>query len=183
MLNQINFPPSERNYKKNQPKLPPSNFRDVNCITQHMPFEQDVFVARMEIRFKKVTVESDQESKLENNLQGPKRRKDIAFSNPIHVDKLDLLKRKSQIPNPTVNPQIPPNIPSVIEKTIINQKKHVPTKEQDKIPMNIEQSIPLDKEPLVIPQSLLAVPSFYRPPRKPPKEVPKPMKKKILTKL
>ena len=34
-----NFPPIERDYKENQPKLPPNNSRDVNCITQHMPFE------------------------------------------------------------------------------------------------------------------------------------------------
>ena len=41
-----NFPPSKRDYKENPPKLPLSNSRDVNCITQHMPFEQDVFATR-----------------------------------------------------------------------------------------------------------------------------------------
>ena len=44
--------------------------------------------------------------------------------------------------------------------------------------MNVEQSTPLDKEPTVILQPLLVIPSFYRPPRKPPKEAPKPVKKR-----
>ena len=57
-----NFPPSERDYKENQPKLPPNNSRDVNCITQHMPFEQDMFTTRAGTRLRKVTEESDQES-------------------------------------------------------------------------------------------------------------------------
>ena len=116
-----NFPPSERDYKENQPNLPPKNSRDVNYITQHMLFEQDVFATRAGTQFRKVIEESDQKSEPESNLQGPKKRKDIIFSNPISVDELDMLKEKSQIPNPTVSPQIPPNIPNMVEKTINNQ--------------------------------------------------------------
>ena len=124
-----NFLPSERNYKENQPKLPLNNSRDVNCITQHMPFEQDVFATRAGTQFRKVTEESDQESEPGSNLQGPKKRKDINFSNPICVDDLDLLKGKSQIPNPIVSPQIPPNIPNMVEKLINNQHEPVLSKE------------------------------------------------------
>ena len=123
------FPPSERDYKENHPKLPLNNSRDINCITQHMPFKQDVFATRARTRFRKVTEESDQESECESNLQGPKKRKDITFSNPIRVDELDMLKEKSQIPNPTVNPQIPPIISNTVEKPIYNQQELVLSKE------------------------------------------------------
>ena len=133
-----------------------------------MPFEQDVFATRAGTRFRKVIEESDQESEPESNLQGPKKRKDIIFSNPIHVDELDILKKKLQIPNPTVNPQIPPNISNMVEKPINNQQEPILSKEQDKILVNVEQNTPLEKKARAIPP--LVVPSFYRPPRKPPKE-------------
>ena len=132
------FPSSKRNYKENQPKLPPNNSRDVNCITQHMPFEQDVFATKAETRFRKVTKESELESEPESNLQGSKKRKDITFSNPIRINELDMLKEKSRIPNPSVSLQIPSNIPNMVEKTINNQHEPVLSKEQDKIPVNIE---------------------------------------------
>ena len=89
-----------------------------------------------------------------------------------------MLKEKSRIPNPSVSPQIPPNIPNMVENTINNQQEHVLSKKQDKIPINVEQSTPVDKEPPVITQPPLVVPSFYRTPRKPPKKVPKPIKKR-----
>ena len=94
-----------------------------------------------------------------------------------------MLKEKSQIPNPTVSPQIPPNIPNMVEKTINNQQESVLSKEQDKILVNVEQSIPLNKEPSVLTQPPLVIPSFYKPPRKPPKEVPNLLRKRSIVEL
>ena len=148
-----------------------------------MPFEQDVFATRAETQFRKVIEESDQESEPESNLQGPKKRKDNTFSNPIRVDELNVLKEKSQIPNPTVSPQIPPNIPNMVEKPTNNQQEPVLSKEQDKILVNVEQSTLVDKKPHVITQPPLVVSSFYKPPRKPSKKVPKPVKKRKHSKI
>ena len=61
-----------------------------------------------------------------------------------------MIKEKFRIPNPTVSPQIPPNIPNMVEKSINNQQETVLSKEQDKIPINVEQSTPVDKEPPII---------------------------------
>ena len=138
-----------------------------------------MFATRAGIRFRKVIEESEQKS----NLQCSRKRKDITFSNPIHIDELDMLKEKSRISNPNVSSQIPPNISNMVEKTINNQQEPVLRKEQDKIPVYVEQSISVDKEPSVITQPPLVVPSFYRPPRKPPKEVPKPIKKRKHSKI
>ena len=48
MLDQV------KNYKENQAKLPLSNSRDVNCITQHISVNQYLFATRARTQLRKV---------------------------------------------------------------------------------------------------------------------------------
>ena len=80
------FPPTQRDYKENQTKLLLSKSRDVSCIIQHIPLDQDVFATEVETQFRKVTIESNQGSDLDSNLQSPKKKKNVILNHLINFE-------------------------------------------------------------------------------------------------
>ena len=126
------YSPFKRYYKENEAKLPPSNSKDVDCIIQHIPLDQDVFATRVQTWFTKVIGESNNASDFDINIQGLKKRKHVTFNHLITLDDSKLLKLNHQLSTQTMsNPQIPSNLLSLLR----NQQKNT------KIMFQIENKI------------------------------------------